>query len=174
MVFGYYQRLTANQKRVYDKSDSVTSVKIPAASDFISLVTAIEHALKKDDRANIEILSQKLILALASRLRTPGIKMRVLAVRPHNSKGELHGLYNPVGRNLPAQITVWMRTAQQKKVVAFKTFLRTVLHELCHHLDYELYGFSDSFHTQGFYKRESSLLKQLLINSAKVESVVKI
>jgi hypothetical protein len=55
-----------------------------------------------------------------------------------------------------------MRTAQRHQVVKFRTFLRTVLHELCHHLDYEMLGLTDSFHTDGFYKRESSLLRQLL------------
>ncbi|MEK7221411.1 MAG: hypothetical protein AAB253_09470 [candidate division NC10 bacterium] len=33
---------------------------------------------------------------------------------------------------------------------------------MCHHLDYELLDLADSFHTEGFYKRESSLLRQLL------------
>jgi hypothetical protein len=33
-----------------------------------------------------------------------------------------------------------MRTAAHKRVVAFRTFLRTLLHELCHHLDYEWLG----------------------------------
>jgi hypothetical protein len=46
--------------------------------------------------------------------------------------------------------------------VAFRTFLRTLLHELCHHLDYRLYRLPDSFHTEGFYKRESSLFHQLV------------
>jgi hypothetical protein len=36
-----------------------------------------------------------------------------------------------------------------------------VLHELCHHLDYELYNLPETFHTQGFYKRESSLYAQI-------------
>jgi hypothetical protein len=55
-----------------------------------------------------------------------------------------------------------MRTAKHRRVVAFKSFLRTLLHELCHHLDYELYRLPDSFHTEGFYKRESSLFHQLM------------
>ena len=59
-------------------------------------------------------------------------------------------------------MTLWMRTARQKRIVAFRTFLRTLLHELCHHLDYERLGLADSFHTEGFYKRESSLLQQLV------------
>ncbi|MDH3690664.1 MAG: hypothetical protein OEU36_14540, partial [Gammaproteobacteria bacterium] len=76
--------------------------------------------------------------------------------------GELHGLYEPAEENPLAHITVWMRTAQRRKVVAFRTFLRTLLHEYCHHLDYEHFELEDSFHTEGFYKRESSLFHQLV------------
>lgn len=55
-----------------------------------------------------------------------------------------------------------MRTARQRRVVAFRTYLRTLLHELCHHLDYQHLRLADSFHTQGFYQRESSLFHQLV------------
>ena len=55
-----------------------------------------------------------------------------------------------------------MRTAQRQQVVAFKSFLRTLLHELCHHLDYEHLALDDSFHTEGFYQRESSLFHQIV------------
>jgi hypothetical protein len=54
-----------------------------------------------------------------------------------------------------------MRTAKQQRVVAFRTFLRTLLHEMCHHIDYTLYGLAESFHTEGFFRRESSLVRQL-------------
>ena len=57
-------------------------------------------------------------------------RVTVLAARPHARWGELHGLYETTGR--PADtplITLWMRTARQKRVVAFRTFLRTLLHE---------------------------------------------
>jgi hypothetical protein len=59
-------------------------------------------------------------------------------------------------------ITVWMRTAQRRQVVAFRTFLRTVVHEVCHHRDYELFALEETFHTEGVYKRESALAKALL------------
>jgi hypothetical protein len=85
----------------------------------------------------------------------------VLSVRPSDDWGELHGLYLPEDEGQPAKIQVWMRTAKHKKVVAFKSFLRTLLHELCHHLDYEHFGFPETFHTEGFYSRESSLFKQI-------------
>ncbi|MGH7255674.1 MAG: hypothetical protein ACREI3_07840, partial [Nitrospirales bacterium] len=55
-----------------------------------------------------------------------------------------------------------MRTAKRRQVVAFRTFLRTLVHELGHHVDYELLGLAETFHTEGFYKRESNLLHQLL------------
>ena len=86
----------------------------------------------------------------------------MLAARPSHDWGELHGLYEPAEGRRRARITVWMRTAQHKKVVAFRTFLRTILHEICHHLDYEVLGLDDSFHTEGFLKRESSMFRQLI------------
>jgi hypothetical protein len=56
----------------------------------------------------------------------------------------------------------YQRTAAKRRVVAFRTFLRTLIHELLHHLDYELFEFAETFHTEGFFKRESSIARQLL------------
>jgi hypothetical protein len=55
-----------------------------------------------------------------------------------------------------------MRTARQARVVAFRTFLRTLLHEIGHHLDYTHLKLAESFHTGGFFRRESSLFHQLI------------
>lgn len=162
MVFGYYKNLTATQKRVYRKSDEIASINLPRASELHPLIEELNKALLKEDRGEIEIISQKLASALALRLNAPGVRVKVLAKRPNNSYGELHGLYYPAEDRSPANITVWMRTAQRRKVVAFRTFLRTLLHELCHHLDYEFLDLPYSFHTEGFYKRESSLFHQLV------------
>jgi hypothetical protein len=41
------------------------------------------------------------------------------------------------------------------------------VHEVCHHLDYELYKLEETFHTEGFYKRESRLFHQLVPEPAK-------
>ena len=94
-------------------------------------------------------------------LGAPPVRVKVLAARPSHDWGEMQGLYEPEEGDV-AVITVWMRTAAKKRVVAFKTFLRTVLHEICHHLDYELYRLDESFHTEGFFKRESSLFHQIV------------
>ena len=53
----------------------------------------------------------------------------------------------------------------EAQVVAFKSFLRTLVHEFAHHLDYELFVLDETFHTEGFYKRESSLANALLAGS---------
>ena len=94
--------------------------------------------------------------------------VKVLAVRPELRSAELHGLYTRDGARRP-RIRVWMRTLRYKRVVAFRTFLRTLLHEVCHHLDYTLLGLADSFHTQGFFSRESSLFRQLVPTSGTTE-----
>jgi len=59
-----------------------------------------------------------------------------------------------------------MRTAVNERIVAFKSFLRTILHELGHHLDYHRFALEDSLHTRGFYARESSLCGQILGDEA--------
>jgi uncharacterized damage-inducible protein DinB len=100
---------------------------------------------------------------MARALGLPPVRVMVLAARPHAKWGELHGLYETANRpGLPPTITLWMRTARQKRVVAFRTFLRTLLHEMGHHLDYTLLRLGDSLHTQGFYQRESHLFHQLV------------
>jgi len=63
-----------------------------------------------------------------------------------------------------------MRPARGCQVVRFRTFLRTLLHELCHHLDYDLLALPDSFRTEGFYRRESSLLRQLVPSAEGAEA----
>jgi len=40
--------------------------------------------------------------------------------------------------------------------------LRALLHEYCHYLDNDRFQLTESFHTEGIFKRESSLFKQLV------------
>lgn len=102
-----------------------------------------------------------MIRGLFEMLGAPPVRVEVLAARPHARWGELHGLYTAERGKRP-KIQLWMRTAKQKRVVAFRTYLRTLLHEVGHHLDYTVLGLDESYHTEGFYKRESSLFHQLV------------
>jgi uncharacterized damage-inducible protein DinB len=163
MPFAYFNRLTRRQQAIYLESDGIVTVPLPQAARLQPLVTALARALESGDRAHTESAAQRLVLGLAGALGAPPARVKVLAARPHAGWGELHGLYETTHRATePPLITLWMRTARQKRVVAFRTFLRTLLHEVGHHVDYTLLRLGDSFHTQGFYARESHLFHQLV------------
>jgi hypothetical protein len=162
MPFAYYARLSPARQRIYRESDAIQSLEPPRGVATGAHVARIRASLAAEDRAQAQSACQALIDALVAGYKVQKIRVRVLARRPADEAGELHGLYEPDDPPKPAHITVWMRTAARKDVVAFKTFLRTLIHELCHHLDYELHKLSETFHTEGFYKRESTLVNALL------------
>ena len=161
MPFAYFDRLSPARQRIYLRSDAIDRVELPPGPALEHLVAGMERALAAENRGEVERLGQALLGDLTGRLEVPRVRLRVLSVRPSGDWGELHGLYEPFEDGTPPLITVWMRTVARRQVVAFRSFLRTILHELCHHLDYELYGLPETFHTQGFYKRESSLFAQI-------------
>jgi hypothetical protein len=163
--FGYYQRLSRLQQAVYRRSDEVTQLRLRQPSDLRPAVAALEAALAAESRAQTQAASERLIRGLTVSLDIPPARVEVLTARPHARWGELHGLYETARGGRP-KITLWMRTAKQRRVVAFRTYLRTLLHEVGHHIDYTLLKLPDSFHTEGFYKRESSLFHQLVPRGA--------
>ena len=162
MPFAYYDRLSRRQQAVYDKSDGIVEIRLPEADRLRPLVQALAEGLAREERERTQLACQRLLTGMTQALRVAPVRVEVLAARPHARWGELHGLYTEGRAGRMPKITIWMRTARQRRVVAFRTFLRTFLHELCHHLDYRLLRLPDSFHTEGFYKRESSLFHQLV------------
>jgi len=165
MPFSYYDRLSPSRQAIYRKSDAIVALPLPAGIEVARPVLAIDDGLARGDRGAVQKGSQRLVDALVGGFAVPPIGVRVLAVRPSDYEGELHGLYEPA-EDLPrARISVWMRTAQKKQVVAFRSFVRTLVHEFLHHLDYELFELAETFHTEGFYKRESSLSNALFAAS---------
>lgn len=161
MPFDYYQRLSKRNQAVYRRSDRLTEITLTRPEIMRPGIPILQQALADDDRRAVELACKGLLAGLCADLAVPPVTMKVQAVRPHSDNAELHGLYEPADGRKYAVISLWMRTARHKRVVAFKTFLRTLLHEFCHHLDYEYYKLAESFHTEGFLKRESSLFKQL-------------
>ena len=161
--FAYYDSLSALSKRTYRASDRILRVDVPQVGELEPVAREVEAALAAGDRAALERHCQALVTMLNERLGTPPVVVGVFERRPANAEGELHGLYEPdevTGGT--ARISVWMRTAQKSQVVKFRTFLRTLVHEFCHHLDYEHFKLAETFHTQGFYARESALMREIL------------
>ena len=146
---------------MYRKSDAVTEVRLSRPALLYPAVDALEAALLTEERPPTQQATDRLIRGLLEMLELPPVRVEVLAARPHARWGELHGLYT-VERGRTPKIQLWMRTAKQKRVVAFRTYLRTLLHEVGHHVDYTGLRLAESYHTEGFYKRESSLFHQLV------------
>lgn len=161
MPFEYFSRLAPGEQAIYLLSAGVGAVRLPRASEMQPLAAAIEDALARADRRAVEAAAARLCSGITEALGVAPVRVTVLEVRPRSAYGELHGLYTRPPRRR-AVIEVWMRTARHARVVAFRTFLRTLLHEIVHHLDFDLLRLPLSFHTEGFFKRESSLFHQLV------------
>ncbi len=119
---------------------------------------SIEVALGEGTTTAVRQGCTKFLESAAEFYQVTATPVRVLAARPVRSREggwdtELFGDYDPDSK----LIRVWMRTAVRKQVTSYGTFLSTLCHEFCHHLDYELFGYPDSWHTRGFYERAAVL-----------------
>ena len=162
--FPYYDRLRPKRQAIYRRSDTITEIplgEVAAAHETESFLRGIEEGLERDDRRAVQQGTAALVRRLCEELEVPRVILRVLARRPSDATAELHGLYEREEGKRPV-IRVWMRTAAHEHPVAYRTFVRVAMHELCHHLDYDKYALDDSMHTHGFFARESSLVRQLL------------
>ncbi len=159
-------RLTPAQQRVYDRSAGISSVPLSPTPQLFSTTETLEAALTAQEDVRVQSLSQTVVNLICARLSVRTVRVQVHGVRPSNRRGELHGLYTQyAGGSENDSIQVWMRTAKRAQVVAFRTFLRTLLHEVCHHLDYVYFDLRESYHTEGFFQRESSLFRTLTTSS---------
>ncbi len=141
----------------YERSDRMIAMALPPDECLHRLALAIESVLEAGTAPPVRT-SCAAFLSEASRfygVQKPQIK--VLASRPirvyESGSSELFGDYEP----RTALIRVWMRTAVQHRVTSFGTFLSTLCHEFCHHLDIHLYNLPATPHTRGFYQRTAVL-----------------
>jgi hypothetical protein len=169
----FYRRLTVEQKREYDRSDALGSIPLPPAPALGTAANAVVQALSSGSPAVVTRAGQRLLdricadLAGKARRPIPPPRLRVLRVRPRSEGGEFHGLYHLTADGR-AEIRLWMFTAAERRIVRPRTFLRTLLHEACHHLDMCWLGLPSSFHTLGFHARESSLVRALERSGAEI------
>lgn len=156
-------RLTPLQQRIYDRSSSITGIPLTPPLPLLEATRALQDALAADNHRRVEGLAQTIVNHICWQLNVRSVRVQVQGIRPSSQRGELHGLYTHYGSTHQSNsIRVWMRTAKRGQVVAFRTFLRTLLHEVCHHLDYEYFHLHESYHTEGFFQRESSLFRAIV------------
>jgi hypothetical protein len=138
-------------------SDRITTLTLPPPAEFVTLTQSIEAGMKTGKPQQVRLACEQFLQSLSRFHEVSPCDVRVLASRPvrirENWSTELFGDYNPS----TLAIRVWMRTAVKKDITSFGTFLSTLCHEYCHHLDFEHFKFQGSWHTRGFYQRAAAL-----------------
>jgi hypothetical protein len=138
-------------------SDRLTTLDLPGDDLLPSIAARIEQAMQSGRTPDVRRACAQFLQALSSFHNVPPCGVRVLAARPlrgyERGSFELFGDYDPA----TAIIRVWLRTAVRKDITSYGTFLSTLCHEFCHHLDFQRFGFADSWHTRGFYERAAVL-----------------
>lgn len=167
----FYSRLTRTQQREYDRSDRLGELPLKPARELGRAAEQLVAALATGDVRATRKSAQMLADEICSRIRRKGVpprpapRIRVLKARPRLSGGEYHGLYT-LAEDGRCEIRIWMLTAANRQVVRPRTFIRTLLHELVHHIDMTLLDLPSSFHTIGFHARESSMLRAIEASGA--------
>jgi hypothetical protein len=139
------------------ESDRRDLIPLPSGARLPASARRIEAAMKGGTSGDVQRTSAEFLRLAADFYRVPECNVRVLAVRPlrvrEYSTTELFGDYHPD----TLVIRIWKQTAIRKETTSFGTFLSTLCHEFCHHLDFHRLGFRGSWHTRGFYERTALL-----------------
>jgi hypothetical protein len=147
----------SSARKEFEESDRLGVLALPPDGRFQELAHRIESAMGDGSPAGIRIASAEFLITAADFYQVRRPDVRALAARPlrvrESSTTELFGDYTPG----TLVIRVWTRTAVRKQVTSFGTFLSTLCHEFCHHLDCERFKFNRTPHTRGFYERTAIL-----------------
>ena len=139
------------------ESDRINTLDLPQDARLLpEIAKNIEAAMQTGKTTAVRAACAEFLSEASRFYQVPEGGVRVLAARPLKGREwtyELFGDYDPA----TMLMRLWMRTARKKEVTSFGTFLSTLCHEFCHHLDYHLFKFSDSWHTKGFYERTAVL-----------------
>jgi|SRR5690348_199498 len=141
----------------FQESDRRKVLNLPEDGRLLAVTKSIDVALNEEAGPSVRRTCAEFLTIASEFYEVPVCGIRVLAARPlrvrENWTSELFGDYDPS----TTQIRVWMRTAVRKDITSFGTFLSTLCHKFCHHLDFQRFRFADSWHTRGFYERAGAL-----------------
>ena len=154
-------------RREFDRSDELTHLStLPDARELQSRAALLEKALAGSDASGVRREGDSILDLLGRTYEVSRPGLRVLGARPRavweGGHTELFGDYDFETK----RIRVWMRTAVLGKVTSYRGLLNTLLHEFCHHLDREKFGFPETPHTRGFYGRVDDLYHLALATPA--------
>jgi hypothetical protein len=146
-----------SNRAAFLESDRIRTLDLPHDRILLTISKSIESAMRTGRSTDVRRICAEFLNPASEFYKVPACGIRVLAARPlrvrESWSTELFGDYTPE----TMLIRVWMRTAVRREITSFGTFLSTLCHEFCHHLDYQHFGFRDSWHTRGFYERTALL-----------------
>jgi hypothetical protein len=120
----------------YLESDRIRTLDLPQNCGLPTIANSIESAMKAGKTADVRRACAEFLAETLKFYQTPSCDIRVLAARPlrvrENWTIELFRDYHPE----TMLIRLWMRTAVRKEITSFGTFLNTLCHKFCHHLDF--------------------------------------
>jgi hypothetical protein len=155
---------SALKRSSYRKSQSLEAPEFSLTPRCLDKASALHLAMTGKDERAIARASQQFVTALCRASGVPDKIVTVAGKRQSTGRGEIHGLCEMNGR-----ITIYLYTAKRGLMVAFKTYLKTLIHEFMHHYDWK--GLKiQSMHTAGFYKRVNHVYKHVLADLGLIQN----
>ncbi len=144
----------------YQESQKAT---LPTLS--FSTITKKEYKLGRESE-NITIQQlQKIADAICSELGVGQVPITFEGRQPHKHDGKRLKRYQLGVHQRTSfgnsRIKIYKYTAMRQKQRSAKGAISTLLHELCHYLDYNICRLEKSIHSGGFYKRIGQLKDML-------------
>ncbi len=146
----------AQARKDYARSNEATTIDLALTPSIILAAGRIRLALSARDPALVMAAALTFVGALCDEAEIPRIPVKIAPRRKKAGRTEFYGWCGP------KFITVYLRTAERGRFVAFRTFLKTICHEFCHHHDWKSVGMTNSYHTKGFYQRVTALYRGIL------------
>ena len=143
------------------RSNKLSALKYQPSAEERELTGRLIASTSAHER---EALGQKLLDNICRALKISRTRLRVSDERqPHKLRGgklayKLYGVYYCEN----AVIEIANLTSIRKQVVAGKTFLDTLIHELMHHIDRKFLRIPSTPHSPGFYERIEDLKAKLM------------
>ncbi len=152
----------------FTRSNKLFSLKYQPAAEERKLTRRLIASTSAYER---EVLGQKLLDDICRALKISRTRLRVSDERqPHKLRGgklayKLYGAYYCASE----MIEIANLTSIREQVVAGKTFLDTLIHELMHHIDRQFLRIPSTPHSPGFYARIEDLKAKLMRKKGKEE-----
>ena len=152
----------------FTRSNKLSALKYQPSTEERELTGRLIASTSAHER---EALGQKLLDNICRALKISRTRLRVSDERqPHKLRGgklayKLYGVYYCEN----AVIEIANLTSIREQVVAGKTFLDTLIHELMHHIDRKFLRIPSTPHSPGFYARIEDLKAKLMRKKGKEE-----